>query len=214
MAKDVEVVTPTWISAVSRRSMGMGIGAERSAATGGVILPSKRADAQLLRLWMSESVSVASEENPGGWMIESVALIATAAVRDRALGVSGVWRPSAVRKSNFLSSSDGKAAAIRTTEGQMQQSSRNISLASHPMKAAHLLRLLALAAPALAFQRGAAPLPASRRCVSPAAQFELPDFSKMASDLSKMASPPESANEPSEDGEPRRAGYQWMACFN
>ena len=163
---------------------------------------------------MSESVSVASEENPGGWVVESVALIATVVVRDRALVfVSGFWRPSAVRKSNFLSSSDGKAAAIRTTEGQMQQSSRNISLASHPMKAAHLLRLLALAAPALAFQRGAAPLPASRRCVSPAAQFELPDFSKMASDLSKMASPPESANEPSEDGEPKKGGISMDGLF-
>jgi hypothetical protein len=89
MAKDVEVVTPTWISAVGRRSMGMGIGAERSAARSGVDRPEKRDDAQLLRLWMSERVSVASEENPGGLVVESVALIATAAVRDRALGVSG-----------------------------------------------------------------------------------------------------------------------------
>ena len=102
MAKDVEVVTPTWISAVGRRSMGMGIGAERSVATSGVILPSKRDDAQLLRLWMSERVSVASEENPGGWVVESVALMIVAAVRDRALALSGVWRPPAVRKSNFL----------------------------------------------------------------------------------------------------------------
>ena len=64
--------------------------------------------------------------------------------------------------------------------------------------------LLALAVPTLAFQIGTAPPPASRRCASPAAQFELPDFSKMASDLSKMASPPESANEPTEDGEPKK----------
>ena len=73
--------------------------------------------------------------------------------------------------------------------------------------------LLALTAPALAFQLGAAPPPASRRCASPAAQFELPDFSKMASDLSKMASPPESANEPTEDGEPKKGGISMDGLF-
>ena len=73
--------------------------------------------------------------------------------------------------------------------------------------------LFALAAPALALQLGAAPLPTVRRCASPAAQFELPDFSKMASDPSKMASPPESANEPSEDGEPKKGGISMDGLF-
>ena len=106
MAKDVEVVTPTWISAVGRRSMGMGIGAERSAARSGVDRPEKRDDAQLLRLWMSERVSVASEEKPGGLVVESVALMIVAAVRDRALALSGVWRPSAQQKSRIFFSSE------------------------------------------------------------------------------------------------------------
>ena len=47
---------------------------------------------------MSERVSVASEEKPGGLVVESVALIAAVVVRDHALALSGVWLPSAAEK--------------------------------------------------------------------------------------------------------------------
>ena len=160
---------------------------------------------------MSERVSVASEEKPGKLVVESVTLMIVAAVGDRALAVSGVWRPSAVRKSNFLLERvDGKAAAIRTTGGQTSR----VDLVLRPTMRWMRFVLFALATPALAFQLGAAPTTlAARRCASPAAQFELPDFSKMASDLSKMASPPESANEPSEDGEPKKGGISMDGLF-
>ena len=129
MAKDVEVVTPTWISAVGRRSMGMGIGAERSAARSGVDRPEKRDDAQLLRLWMSERVSVASEEKTGGLVVESVALIATVVVRERALVCERRVASVGGEKVEFSSRASGRKS--RGDKDNRRTELADISLESH-----------------------------------------------------------------------------------